>query len=167
MGILPGYCQGNGRQVRRTVRHCRRDVVMKFWIDTVPAGRPSPAWLMGGTRSDTEFRPIDFDKAMSIRSAGHIEAFQSFLVYPVLDLRVLLPSVRCGLFDQSCNLFRLGYVDRVTGAGDFDLVTVGSCGVPALDVGVDGSIRSCYQRPAWFASPPSSGDHRFEIVGEV
>jgi hypothetical protein len=33
-----------------------------------------------------------------------------------LTLQVLLPSVRCGLFDQGCNLLRPGYEDGVTGA---------------------------------------------------
>jgi hypothetical protein len=58
-------------------------------------------------------------------------------------LRAFLPSVRCGLLDQSCNLFWPGYVDRVTGAGNFDLVAVGSCGIPPLKIGIDGSVRSC------------------------
>ena len=55
----------------------------------------------------------------------------------------------------------------MAGAGDFDLMAVGSCGVPALEVGVDGSVRSRYQRPAWFASPRNRGDDGFEIIGEV
>ena len=49
-----------------------------------------------------------------------------------MTLRVLLSSVRCGFFDQSCNLLWPGYIDRVTGAGDFDLVAVGTRGIPAL-----------------------------------
>ena len=81
-----------------------------------------------------------------------------------LTLRVLLLRVRCGLFDQSCNLLWPGYVDRVTGAGDFDLVAVGSCGIPPFEIGIDGSVRSRYQRPAWFASPRSFGDDCLKIV---
>jgi uncharacterized repeat protein (TIGR03803 family) len=65
-----------------------------------------------------------------------------------LTLRVLLPSVRCSLFDQSCNLVWPGYVDRVTGAGDFDLVAVGSCGRKPLRDDRRGR-RSCMQRRAW------------------
>jgi hypothetical protein len=44
-----------------------------------------------------------------------------------------------------------GYLDRMTGAGDFDLVAVGSRGIPLFEIGIDGSVRSRYQRPAWFA----------------
>src|SRR5438270_13811212 len=82
-------------------------------------------------------------------------------------MQVRLPSVGCGFFDQSCNLLWPGDVDRVAGARDFDLVTVGSCGIPALEVGVDGSICCGYQRPARLASPRSRGDDCFEIVSEV
>jgi hypothetical protein len=32
-----------------------------------------------------------------------------------------LPGVRCSFFNQGCNLLRPGDVDRVAGAGDFDL----------------------------------------------
>src|SRR6266478_6603681 len=46
----------------------------------------------------------------------------------------LLRSVRCSLFDQSCNLLRPGDVDRVAGTRDFDLVAVGSCGIPDFEV---------------------------------
>ena len=42
----------------------------------------------------------------------------------------------CGFFDQSCNLLWPGDVDRLAGVRDFDLVTVGSCGIPPLEVGV-------------------------------
>jgi hypothetical protein len=45
---------------------------------------------------------------------------------------VLLPSVCCGFFDHSCNFLWPGYVDRVTGAGDFDLVAVGAHGIPSV-----------------------------------
>src|SRR6202007_335395 len=47
------------------------------------------------------------------------------------------------------------------------LVAIGSRGVPAFEVGVDGSVRSRYHHPAWFASPSSRGDDCFEIVGKV
>ena len=50
----------------------------------------------------------------------------------------------------------------MAGAGDFDLMAVGACGVP--EVGVDGSVRSRYQRSAWFASPRSCGDDCLKIV---
>jgi len=75
--------------------------------------------------------------------------------------------VRCGIFDQSCNLLWPGYVDRVTGAGDFDLVGVGSCGIPPFEVRVDGSVFCGYQHPAWFAFPRSRGYNCFEVVGEI
>src|ERR1700730_4876161 len=84
-----------------------------------------------------------------------------------LPLHILLPNLRCGLFDQSCNLFRSGNVDGVTGSGDFDLMAVGSRGIPAFEVGVDGSICCGYQRPARLASPGGRGDDCFEIVSEV
>src|SRR5258707_6834826 len=46
-------------------------------------------------------------------------------------------------------------------------MAVGLRGVPAFEVGVDGSICSGYQRPARLASPGSRGDDCFEIVSEV
>ncbi len=55
----------------------------------------------------------------------------------------------------------------MAGARNFDLMAVGSRGVPAFEVGVDGSVRPGYHHPAWFASPRSRGDNRFEIVGKV
>jgi hypothetical protein len=81
--------------------------------------------------------------------------------------KLLLTCLRCSFFDQSRNLFRPGDVDRVAGTWDFDLVTVGSCGIPAFEVGVDGSVFCRYQHPAWFTSPRRSGDDRFETVGCV
>src|SRR6267142_223650 len=75
--------------------------------------------------------------------------------------------MRCRFFDQSCNLFRSGNVDGVTGSGDFDFMAVGSCGIPAFEVGADGSICCGYQRPARLASPRSRGDDCSEIVSEV
>src|SRR5439155_3683147 len=79
----------------------------------------------------------------------------------------VIPSVRCSFFDQSGNLLRPGDVDRVASARDFDLVAVGSCGIPPLKVRVDSSVFCCYQHPAWLASPRSRGDNRFEIVSCV
>src|SRR5882724_2497976 len=73
--------------------------------------------------------------------------------------------MRCSFFDQSCNLLRFGDVDRVTGACDFDLVAVGSCGIPPFEVGVDGSVFCRYQHPARFASPRRCGDDCIEIGG--
>jgi hypothetical protein len=120
-------------------------------------------------RSNTEPQPrlprSPFRANFRIADDTGVIAWQ--LEEATLTLRVLLPRVRCGLFDQSCNLLRPGYVDRVTGAGDFDLVAVGSCGIPPFEIGIDGSVRSRYQRPAWFASPRSCGDYGFEIVAEV
>src|SRR5216684_5998569 len=83
------------------------------------------------------------------------------------ELQSFLPSVGCSFFDQSCNLLRSGDVDRVAGAWDFDLVAVGPCGIPAFEVGADGSVLCRYQHPAWFASPRRRGDDRFEIVSCV
>src|SRR5882757_3545062 len=83
------------------------------------------------------------------------------------NVSFLLPGLRCSFFDQSCNVLRPGDVDRVAGAWDFDLVTAGSYGIPAFEVGVDGSVCSRYQHPAWFASPRRRGDDCFEIVSCV
>jgi hypothetical protein len=66
-------------------------------------------------------------------------------------LQLLLPGVRCSFFDQSCNLLRVRNVNRVARARDFNLMAVGSCGIPALEVGIDGSVAAGYQHPAWFA----------------
>src|SRR5882762_4934743 len=43
-------------------------------------------------------------------------------------------------------------------------MAVGPYGVPAFEVGADGSVFCRYQHPAWFASPRRSGDNCFEIV---
>src|SRR5258708_3816300 len=90
---------------------------------------------------------------------------------PVMNeaLRVtrFLPSVGCSFFDQGCNLLRSEDVDRMAGAEDFDLVAVGSCGIPPFEIGIDGSVRSRYQRPAWLGSPRSCRDNGFEIVSLV
>src|SRR4029077_13153578 len=53
------------------------------------------------------------------------------------------------------------------GACDFDLVTLGSLGIPAFEVGVDGSVFCRYQHPARLASPRRRRDDCFEIVGQV
>jgi hypothetical protein len=60
---------------------------------------------------------------------------------------MVLPNVRCSFFDQSCNLLRPGDVDGVAGARDFDLVAVGSLGMPAFEVG----IRSRFAEVTWEA----------------
>jgi catalase len=78
---------------------------------------------------------------------------------------VLLPNVRCRFFDQSRDLFRPGDIDRVAGAGDFDLVAVGSCGIPSFELGVNGSVLRRYQHPTRFASPGRHGNDRCEIAG--
>src|ERR1700682_4929183 len=46
-------------------------------------------------------------------------------------------------------------------------MAVGSCGIPAFEVGIDGSVFCRYQHPAWFASPRRRGDDRFESVSCV
>jgi hypothetical protein len=46
-------------------------------------------------------------------------------------------------------------------------VAVGSRGVPPLEVGVDGSVVTGYQHPAWFAPPRGRSDDCFEIVSFV
>jgi hypothetical protein len=56
---------------------------------------------------------------------------------------------------------------KAAGQDDFDLLAVGSCGIPPFEIGIDGSVRCGYQHPARFASPRSCGDDGFEIVGEV
>jgi DNA-binding transcriptional LysR family regulator len=55
----------------------------------------------------------------------------------------------------------------VAGARNFDFLAVGPHGIPAFEVGVDGSVCSRDQHPAWFASPRGRGDDSFEIVSEV
>jgi len=82
-------------------------------------------------------------------------------------LRTLLACVRRCFLDQGGNFLRPGYVDRVTGAGDFDLVAVGARGIPPFEVRVDGSVCSRYQHPGWFAFPRSRGDNYLEVVGEI
>src|SRR5213594_287543 len=80
---------------------------------------------------------------------------------------VCLLGVRGSFFDQSCDFLRPGDVNSVTGARDFDLVTLCSFGVPPFEVGVDGSVFCRYQHPTRFASPRSCGDDCFEIVSGV
>jgi len=55
----------------------------------------------------------------------------------------------------------------VTGDCDFDLMALGAFGVPAFQVGVDGSVASCDEHPARFAAPRGAGDDSFEMVCEV
>ena len=55
----------------------------------------------------------------------------------------------------------------MTGARDFDLVALGSSGIPPFEVGIDGSVFCRDQHPARFASPRRRGDDCFEIVGQV
>src|SRR6202030_2923963 len=43
-------------------------------------------------------------------------------------------------------------------------MAVGPSGIPAFEVGADGSVFCRYQHPAWFASPRRLGDDCFEIV---
>src|ERR1700683_2466111 len=49
----------------------------------------------------------------------------------------------------------------------FNFVAVSSCGIPAVEVWVDGSVASGYQRPAWLAPPRGGGDDGLETVGCV
>src|SRR6266478_2867068 len=76
---------------------------------------------------------------------------------------VWLLRVRGSFFDQSCDFLRPGDVNSVTGARDFDLMTVGPCGIPTFEVGIDGSVCCRYQHPTRFASPGRSGNDSFEI----
>jgi hypothetical protein len=55
----------------------------------------------------------------------------------------------------------------VAGSGDFDFVATGPCGIPAFEIGVDRSVGSGYQHPAWFTSPRRRGDDCFEILSLV
>src|ERR1700683_2958176 len=61
----------------------------------------------------------------------------------------------------------MGDENAVARAGDFDLVALGSFGVPAFEIGVDGSVASGYQHPAWFGSPRSRSDGCAEIVAKI
>src|SRR6267143_7291103 len=99
--------------------------------------------------------------------AGMCSTFIPPVTHGLVCIRLCLLRVRGSFFDQSCNFFRPGDVDRVTRPRDFDLVTLGSFGVPPFEVRVDGSVLCRYQHPARFASPRSRGDDCFEIVGQV
>jgi hypothetical protein len=55
----------------------------------------------------------------------------------------------------------------VAGAWRFHRVAFGAGGIPAFEVGVDGSVFSRYQNPAWFISPRRHSDDRFKIVRKV
>src|SRR5580698_2751123 len=79
----------------------------------------------------------------------------------------LSANVLCGLFDQRRNLLRVRDVDCMAGSGDLDLVAPGPCGIPTFEIGVDRSVASGYQHPAWFAPPCRRGDHSFEVLGPV
>jgi len=50
--------------------------------------------------------------------------FAAAAIEPIDIDQTFLVNVRCSLFDDSGNFFRPGDVDRVAGAGDFDLVAV-------------------------------------------
>src|SRR6202040_1558124 len=60
-----------------------------------------------------------------------------------------------------------GDVDRVTSTRNFDLVTVGSCGIPAFEFRVDGPVCCRDKHPGRFVSPRSGGDDRFEVLSGV
>src|SRR5437764_11798236 len=81
--------------------------------------------------------------------------------------QILLPSVRCSFFDKSCDFLRPGNIDRVTGAGDFDRLAVGSCGIPPFEIGIDSSVFCCDQHRTRFAFPRRCGDDCFEVVSCV
>ena len=55
----------------------------------------------------------------------------------------------------------------MAGAFNFDRVAHGPLGIPAFEVGVDGSVCSRYQHPGWFAFPRSRGDNCLEVVAEI
>src|SRR5580700_1260596 len=55
----------------------------------------------------------------------------------------------------------------MAGARDFNLVAISSRGIPALEVWIDGSVASGYQRPAWFASPSGGGDDSLKIICRI
>src|SRR5467141_3088854 len=46
-------------------------------------------------------------------------------------------------------------------------MAVGPCGIPAFEIGADGSVFCRYQNPAWFASPRRRSDDGFEIVSQI
>src|SRR5580704_10625525 len=58
-------------------------------------------------------------------------------------------------------------VHAVTGACDFDSVALGSLGVPAFQIRIDGSVAARDEHPAGLASPRGDGDDTFEIVAKV
>src|SRR5580698_353619 len=75
--------------------------------------------------------------------------------------------MRRSLFDQRSYLFRPGDINRMASAGDFDLVAVGPRSVPPFKVRIDDPVCTCYEHPAWFASPRRCSDDRLEIVSRV
>src|SRR6266513_3542197 len=77
---------------------------------------------------------------------------------------VCLLGVRGRFFDQSCDFVRPRDVNSVTGARDFDLMALGSLGIPPFEVRVDGSVFCRYQHPTRFASPRRCRDYSFEIL---
>ena len=72
----------------------------------------------------------------------------------------LLRDRTCCTLNYICNLLGMGDVDRVAGACDFDRVALGPLGIPTFQIGVNGSVGSRHQHPAWFGSPGSGGDRR-------
>jgi hypothetical protein len=78
-----------------------------------------------------------------------------------------LSSVLCRFLDQGGDFLRMGNVDRVTCARDFDFVALGARGIPAFQFWVDNAVTAGHQHPAWLRSPRSGSDGRREVVGEV
>ena len=70
----------------------------------------------------------------------------------------------CCLLDHGCDFFGVRCIDGVTCTSDFGRVAVRTHSVPALQVGIDGSVCSGDDHPTWSTSPRRSGDHCFEIV---
>src|SRR6266446_8094608 len=69
-----------------------------------------------------------------------------------------LSSVLCRFLDQRGDFVRMGNVDHVTCACDFDFVALGARGIPAFQFWVDSAVVARHQHPAWLRSPRSGRD---------
>src|SRR5580693_7513901 len=76
-------------------------------------------------------------------------------------------SVRRRVLNSCRDLLRMGDVHCMARTWHLDRVTVGTLGIPPLQFGIDGSVRTCDQHPTRLAPPRSGSDDGFEVVGEI
>src|SRR6266566_2868656 len=149
------------RLISVTSTSARRASVLSRYIAALSPANPPPKITMLVFFIRPPRLPTIVDAVAGLTFHGELQRHLSFYT---CRYQGVLSRVRCSFFDQSCHLLRPGDVNRVTGARDFDLVALGSCGIPPFEVGVDGSVFCRYQHPARFASPRRCGDDCFEIV---